>query len=87
MHARHSGPLARRDFLNAGGAVALVSSIFTGNLRGASDRIAVAFIGLGRRGFGNLQHALKTPPLQVADLCDVSVRPNHLYAERAWCFS
>jgi hypothetical protein len=35
----------RRDFLKTAGA-ALTTSIYTGRLKGANDRIAAAFIGI-----------------------------------------
>jgi hypothetical protein len=38
----------RRDFLKSAGAAALTTSMFTGNVRGANDKIAAAFIGMGK---------------------------------------
>src|SRR5437764_10484671 len=64
----------RRDFLTATGA-ALTTSLFTGNVKGANDRISAAFIGVGRMGQGNLGYAMKQPALQVAAICDV-YQPN-----------
>src|SRR5213082_3524839 len=64
----------RRDFLTAAGA-AFTTSLFTGNVKGANDRISSAFIGVGRMGQGNLGHAMKQPGLQVAAICDV-YQPN-----------
>ena len=53
---------ARRDFLkSAGGAAALTTSIFTGKVKGANDRVAVGFIGMGAMGTGNLGFAMKNP--------------------------
>ena len=46
-------PIGRRDVL-ASAAAALTTSLFTGNVKGANDRIAVGFIGLGAMGSGNL---------------------------------
>jgi hypothetical protein len=43
---------------------------FTGNVRGANDRVSAAFIGMGRMGTGNL-NAMRQPNLQVAAVCDV----------------
>lgn len=60
----------RRDFLRAGTA-ALTTSIFTGNLKGANDRVAMAFIGTGTMGSGNLGYAMKTPGLEPVAVCDV----------------
>ena len=60
----------RRDFLRTAGA-ALTTQIFTGRVKGANDRVAVAFIGMGRMGTGNLGHAMKQPNVEVAAVCDV----------------
>ena len=65
---------SRRDFLAASGA-ALTTSLFTGSVKGANDRVSAAFIGVGRMGQGNLGHAMKQPGLQVAAICDV-YQPN-----------
>ena len=61
---------ARRQFLQAAGA-ALTTSLFTGNIRGANDRINAAFIGMGRMGNSNLGFAMGQPNLQVVAVCDV----------------
>jgi predicted dehydrogenase len=58
----------------AGGA-AFTTSIFTGNVKGANDRIALAIIGMGSMGTGNLQYAAKQPGVAITALCDV-YRPN-----------
>src|SRR3954469_4685577 len=62
--------LGRRDVLGAT-ATALTTAIFTGNVKGANDRIAVGFIGLGAMGSGNLGYAMKIPEAQPVALCDV----------------
>src|SRR5437870_4063928 len=60
----------RRDFLKGAGA-ALTTSLFTGAVKGANDRVAVAFIGMGRMGNGNLGAAMKQPNVEVVAVCDV----------------
>lgn len=60
----------RREFLKTAGC-ALTSSIFAGNLKGANDRVAVAFIGTGRMGMKNLECAMKQTNVQVVAVCDV----------------
>src|SRR5437870_4897083 len=60
----------RRDFLKTSGA-ALATSLFTGRVRGANDRVAVAFIGMGRMGMSNLGVAMKQPNVEVVAVCDV----------------
>ncbi len=61
----------RRDFLKSASAAALTTSIFTGNVKGANDRLVTAFIGMGRMGRGNLGAAMKQDNLEVAAVCDV----------------
>jgi predicted dehydrogenase len=61
--------ITRRGLLT--GAAALTTSIFTGNVKGANDRIAVGFIGLGAMGSGNLGYAMKVPEVQPVALCDI----------------
>ena len=65
---------SRRNFLTGAGT-ALTTSIFTGNVKGANDRVSAAFIGVGRMGQSNLGYAMKQPGLQVAAICDV-YQPN-----------
>jgi predicted dehydrogenase len=60
----------RRDFLKGAGA-ALTTSLFTGAVKGASDRISVAVIGMGRMGMSNLGVAMKQPNVEIAAVCDV----------------
>lgn len=59
----------RRDFLRASSAV-LTTSIFTGKVKGANDRISAAFIGMGRMGRANLGFAMKMPDAEVVAVCD-----------------
>jgi predicted dehydrogenase len=68
MESKNAIP--RRDVL-AAAATAYTTSLFTGNIKGANDRIAVGFIGLGAMGSGNLGYAMKVPEVQPATLCDV----------------
>ncbi len=49
----------RRQFLKT--TSVLTTSFFTGNLRGANDRISAAFIGVGVVGSENLGAAMKQP--------------------------
>jgi predicted dehydrogenase len=68
-------PTARRSFLKQVGTAAFTTSIFTGNIKGANDRIATAFIGVGVMGSENLQAAMKQPGVQAVAVCDV-FQPN-----------
>ena len=60
----------RRQVLTTA-AAAFTTSLFTGNVKGANDRVAVGFIGLGAMGSGNLGYAMKVPAAEPVALCDV----------------
>jgi len=62
--------IPRREVLSTA-AAALTTSLFTGNVKGANDRVAVAFIGLGAMGSGNLGYAMQVPEVQPVAVCDV----------------
>ncbi|MCL6545876.1 MAG: Gfo/Idh/MocA family oxidoreductase [Bryobacteraceae bacterium] len=70
---------ARREFLKAAGAAPFTTNLFTGRLKGANDKVALGFIGMGAMGIGNLGYAMKIPGFQPVAICDV-YRP---YLERA----
>ena len=59
-----------QDFLKTG-AAAFTTSIFTGNLKGANDRVNVAFIGVGRMGSGTSVSPPRCPALRSVAVCDV----------------
>src|SRR5436305_9292418 len=60
----------RRQVLTTA-AAAFTTSLFTGNVKGANDRVAVGFIGLGAMGSGKLGYAMKVPEAQPVALCDI----------------
>jgi predicted dehydrogenase len=62
--------MERRTFVTSA-AAALTSQIFTGAVRGANDRISVAFIGLGKMGRDNLRFAMRQPNVEAVAVCDV----------------
>ena len=53
----------RRDIL-AAASTALTASLFTGRVKGANDRIAMGFIGVGTMGTDNLRYAMQMPGVQ-----------------------
>jgi predicted dehydrogenase len=60
----------RRDLLR--GAVAtLTTALFTGRVKGANDRISVAYIGVGAMGSSNLGYAEKLSDVEPVAVCDV----------------
>ncbi|MEZ5400723.1 MAG: Gfo/Idh/MocA family oxidoreductase [Bryobacteraceae bacterium] len=61
----------RRDFLRKSAGAALTTSLFTGRVKGANDRVRAAFIGMGRMGRGNMNAAMKQDNLEIAAVCDV----------------
>jgi predicted dehydrogenase len=71
----------RRDFLKSTAAAALTTQIFTGNLRGANDRVSAAFIGMGKMGRSNLSVAMKQENLVVSAVCDIFDRNLNLAVE------
>ena len=60
----------RRGFLQTAGA-AFTTSLFTGNMKGANDRLVGGFIGMGRMGLGNLRHSVNAEDIHVKTVCDV----------------
>ncbi len=63
--------IERREVLK-GAVAAFTSSLFTGRVFGANDRIAVGHIGVGAMGSSNLGHALKLPDdVEPVAICDV----------------
>ncbi len=62
--------LSRRNVLTAAGT-AFTTSLFTGNVKGANDKVAIGFIGLGAMGSGNLGYSMKVPGMVPVALCDV----------------
>lgn len=62
--------IERRGVLKGAGAV-LTTSLFTGRVRGANDRIAIGHIGIGAMGTTNLNIVLRRPELEPVAVCDV----------------
>ena len=67
----------RREFVRLGAAGVVVGKLVMKPLRrderirGANDRIAIALIGAGRQGLGDLGNAMRRPDVDVAAVCDV----------------
>jgi predicted dehydrogenase len=66
--------MCRRDFLKVASA-AFTTSMFTGNVKGANDRLVGAVIGTGVMGRENLDVAASQPGVEIAAICDV-FQPN-----------
>ena len=64
-------PTLTRRQVTASAAALFTTNLFTGAVKGANDKIAVGFIGLGAMGSGNLNFSMKVPDLQPVALCDV----------------
>src|SRR5579883_884195 len=72
--SEHNQDLLRRDFLRAGAVAVGTSAVSYGRIIGANDRIAVAQIGIGRRGreLAGIVAGLKTSHnVEVATVCDL----------------
>ncbi len=67
----------RRDFIKratvAGAGLAVASA--PARAPGASDRVRIGVIGIGRMGMGNLEDFAKQPDAEIAAVCDV-YQPN-----------
>src|SRR6266498_2437740 len=63
--------MIERRHLLKGAAAALTTSLFTGRVKGANDRIATGHIGIGAMGSGNLGFALKLLDVEPVAVCDV----------------
>src|SRR5574339_35573 len=63
--------MIERRHLLKGAAAALTTSLFTGRVKGANDRIATGHIGIGAMGTANLGFALKLPDVEPVAVCDV----------------
>jgi len=61
----------RRAFLKAAAGAALTSSLFTGKLKGANDKVNIAFIGVGRMGSENVGYCAEVPGFEIVAVCDV----------------
>jgi len=73
----------RRGFLQAGAGAALASSLFTRGIRGANDRVSLAFIGTGRMGSANIGFAARVPGFEIVSVCDVFQPAREAAIERA----
>ena len=60
----------RRSFLKTAGA-GLTTAIFTGKIKGANDKVNVAFIGTGGMGSGNIKAAMTQESVAITAVCDV----------------
>ncbi|MEB2363636.1 MAG: Gfo/Idh/MocA family oxidoreductase [Bryobacteraceae bacterium] len=60
----------RREFLNTASA-AFTTSIFTGRVKGANDRIALGHIGLGAIGMSSYRITMKMPNAAVKAVCEL----------------
>jgi len=61
----------RRDFLKKAAGAAFTTSLVTGRLKGANDRVRVGYIGIGRMGSANLAISMKNPNFEAVAVCDV----------------
>lgn len=61
----------RRSFLSAAATTAFTTNLFTGNVKGANEKINAAFIGVGRMGSSNLRFAMRQENLVPVAICDV----------------
>lgn len=63
--------IERRDFIKQGIATVGVTAAAGANILGASDRVRVGVIGLGRQGRGVMKTFMKNADVQIVAICDV----------------
>ncbi|MBM3735092.1 MAG: Gfo/Idh/MocA family oxidoreductase [Acidobacteria bacterium] len=63
-------PNDRRGFLKSASA-AFTTSLFTGAVKGANERVRISHIGMGRMGRGNLGYSMKQDNVEIVSVCDV----------------
>lgn len=77
MSTRHS----RRDFLKrsaAAGAALSFTAVSWSRVYGANDKVRVASVGTGGKGWSDLMDTAKSPKVEVTALCDIDESENFL---------
>jgi predicted dehydrogenase len=69
--------VSRRDFLVGSGALAL-GALSYGRVYGANEKLRVAAVGVGGKGWSDLTEVAASPHVLVAALCDVDEAKEHL---------
>jgi predicted dehydrogenase len=62
---------SRRAFLKAAGGAALAAPLVNGETKGASDKVNIAFIGVGRMGTENIKYCARVTGFRIVAVCDV----------------
>jgi predicted dehydrogenase len=74
-------PVSRRRFLQSAAFTAASASLSArswGRVLGANDRLRVASIGTGGKGWSDLNDTAATPKVQIVALCDIDESKAHL---------
>ena len=71
-------PFSRRRFLAQTGALAAWTAIGASKVFGANDRLRVASIGTGGKGWSDVTSVAASPHVEVVALCDVDDGPEFL---------
>jgi hypothetical protein len=72
-----SSHLTRRRFVRVAGTAALTAAGWA-RVHGANDRLRVAAVGVGGKGWSDLNGVAASPHVAVAALCDIDETANHL---------
>src|SRR5438105_7826677 len=78
LPAESSNRLSRRKFLGQGAGAAVAFSVVPRHVLGGpgfvppSDKVNIAFIGVGSQGLRVMLHFLKEPDVQGVAVCDVN---------------
>src|SRR5215217_6078112 len=70
-------PLSRRQFLIHSGVACLTAANWS-RVHGAGDKLRLAAVGVGGKGWSDLTNIAASPHVQVVALCDIDETENHL---------
>lgn len=71
----------RRDFLRLGlgaGAALALPAVSWGRVRGANEKLRIASIGVGGKGWSDLTATAASPHVEVVALCDIDEAKEHM---------
>lgn len=71
-------PLSRRQFLSQAGAAAVLTAASWSRVLGANDRLRVAAVGVGGKGWSDVTSVAASPQVAVVAICDVDESKQHL---------
>src|SRR5437764_1799107 len=73
-----SSLLTRRRFLQTGAAAAALTAASWSRVYGANDKLRLASVGVGGKGWSDLTGVAASPQVEVVALCDIDETSQHL---------